>query len=85
ISDLPQKFQDLVLIARNFGIIYEWIDRFCIIQNSRDDWGAEAPMMRHIYANAACNIAASASNSPNDGLFRSPTFKTFNLASSALP
>ncbi|KAK1976898.1 heterokaryon incompatibility protein-domain-containing protein [Colletotrichum cereale] len=71
ISDLPQTFQDLVLVARNFGIRYVWIDCFCIIQNCRDDWEAEAPMMRHIYANAACNIAASASDSPNGGLFRS--------------
>ncbi|KZL71664.1 heterokaryon incompatibility protein [Colletotrichum tofieldiae] len=71
ISDLPQTFQDLVLIARHFGIRYVWIDCFCIIQDSRDDWEAEAPMMRHIYANAACNIAASASDSPNGGLFRS--------------
>ncbi|KAL2193979.1 heterokaryon incompatibility protein-domain-containing protein [Corynascus similis CBS 632.67] len=71
ISDLPQTFQDLVLVARRFGIRYVWIDCFCIVQDSRDDWEAEAPMMRHIYANAACNIAASASDSPDGGLFRS--------------
>ncbi|CAM1508857.1 Fc.00g025960.m01.CDS01 [Cosmosporella sp. VM-42] len=71
ISDLPQTFRDLVLVARRFGIRYVWIDCFCIIQNCRDDWEAEAPMMRHVYANAACNIAASASSNPNGGLFRS--------------
>ncbi|KAI5460496.1 heterokaryon incompatibility protein-domain-containing protein [Mariannaea sp. PMI_226] len=71
ISDLPQTFQDLVLIARWFGIQYVWVDCFCIIQDCRDDWEAEAPMMSHVYANAACNIAASASDSPDGGLFRS--------------
>ncbi|KAK8028996.1 hypothetical protein PG991_006052 [Apiospora marii] len=71
ISELPQTFQDLVLVARRFGIRYVWVDCFCIIQNSREDWETEAPMMRHVYANAACNIAASASDNPNGGLFRS--------------
>ncbi|WYZ34272.1 hypothetical protein EsH8_I_000548 [Colletotrichum jinshuiense] len=70
-SNLPQTFKDFAVIARRFGIRYVWIDCFCIVQDSRDDWEAEAPMMRHIYANSACNIAASASGSPEGGLFRS--------------
>ncbi|KAK1636331.1 hypothetical protein BDP81DRAFT_450232 [Colletotrichum phormii] len=36
-----------------------------------NDWEKEALTMRDVYANAACNIAASASNSPDGGLFRS--------------
>ncbi|RXG45309.1 hypothetical protein VDGE_06729 [Verticillium dahliae] len=75
ISDLPQTFQDLVVVARRFGVRYMWIDCFCIIQDCQDDWEAEAPMMRQVYANAACNIAASASDSPEGGLFRSRTIQ----------
>ncbi|KAH6665268.1 TOL protein [Verticillium dahliae] len=75
ISDLPQTFQDLVVVARRFGVRYVWIDCFSIIQDCQDDWEAEAPMMRQVYANAACNIAASASDSPEGGLFQSRTIQ----------
>jgi hypothetical protein len=47
-----------------------WIDALCIIQDSKGDWEIEAPTMRDIYANSACNVAASASCNPEDGLFR---------------
>nr|XP_036580365.1 eukaryotic translation initiation factor eif1a-like protein [Colletotrichum truncatum]KAF6788277.1 eukaryotic translation initiation factor eif1a-like protein [Colletotrichum truncatum] len=70
ISELPKTFQDLVAVARRFGVRYLWIDCLCIIQDSTDDWEAEAPMMRQVYANSACNVAASASNDPDGGLFR---------------
>ncbi|KAF4906973.1 hypothetical protein CGCVW01_v012693 [Colletotrichum viniferum] len=71
ISSLPKTFQDTVIVARRLGIRYIWIDCLCIIQDSRDDWETEAPEMRHVYVNAACNIAASASDDADRGLFRS--------------
>ncbi|KAK1659931.1 heterokaryon incompatibility protein-domain-containing protein [Colletotrichum godetiae] len=71
IVELPRTFQDLVVVAHHLGIRYLWIDSLCIIQNCRSDWEKEALTMRDVYANAACNIAASASSSPSGGLFRS--------------
>lgn len=70
IADLPQTFKDLVVVARHFKIRYIWIDCLCIIQDSQKDWHNEAWTMRDVYANSACNIAASASKNPNGGLFR---------------
>ena len=70
IDDLPQTFKDAITVARHFQIQYIWIDALCIIQDSIEDWEAEAPTMRYIYANSACNIAASASSDPEDGMFR---------------
>lgn len=70
ISDLPQTFKDLVAVVRTMGIRYVWIDCLCIIQDSIEDWEAEAPTMRQVYANTVCNVVASASNSPEGGLFR---------------
>ncbi|KAH7131264.1 hypothetical protein EDB81DRAFT_661048, partial [Dactylonectria macrodidyma] len=61
---------EVFFIARHFGDRYVWIDCFCIIENPRDDWEAEVPMMRYIYTNAACGIAASASDCPYGGLFQ---------------
>lgn len=70
ICDLPQTFKELIIVARQFGVWYVWIDALCIIQDSKEDWELEAPTMRQVYANAVCNIAATASDSPEGGLFR---------------
>jgi hypothetical protein len=70
IADLPQTFKDLVAVARSFGVRYVWIDCLCIVQDSTEDWEADAPTMRYVYANSVCNVVASASNEPEGGLFR---------------
>jgi hypothetical protein len=70
ICDLPLTFREFFTVARRFSIRYVWIDALCIIQDSQRDWEAEAPTMRDVYANSACNVAASASHDPESGLFR---------------
>lgn len=70
IEQLPLTFRDAVVVTRHFGVRYLWIDCLCIVQDSDPDWEAEAPMMRHVFANSMCNIAASASEDPEGGLFR---------------
>lgn len=70
VEDLPQTFRDAISVARCLGVQYIWIDALCIIQDSVKDWETEAPTMRYVYANSACNIAASASSDPEDEMFR---------------
>lgn len=70
ISNLPKTFQDAITVARRLSTRYLWIDSLCIIQDSPEDWARESVLMHDFYANSACNIAASASESPNGGLFR---------------
>jgi len=70
IHKLPLTFRDFIIVARRFVVRYVWIDALCIIQDSESDWEAEAPMMRYVYANSVCNVAASASSDPEGGLFR---------------
>jgi hypothetical protein len=70
ISSLPQTFQDAIIVARRFSVQYLWIDALCIIQDSREDRDREIATMHDVYANSACNLAASASDGPNGGLFR---------------
>ncbi|KAF3807902.1 hypothetical protein GCG54_00007638 [Colletotrichum gloeosporioides] len=67
---LPLTFRDLFVVARHVGIQYLWVDCLCIMQDSVADWDAEAGTMRNIYAKAFCNVAATASNDPDGGLFR---------------
>lgn len=69
IQDLPKTFRDLTTVARELSIRYVWIDALCILQDSDEDWYKEALTMRHVYVNAACTVAASASSNEQDGLF----------------
>jgi hypothetical protein len=70
IRDLPKTFQEAIAISRKFGIMYLWIDSLCIIQDCQEDWEKEGAQMDLVYTHSACNIAASASNDPSGGLFR---------------
>lgn len=57
---IPKTYRDAIIVARKLGVQYLWIDSFCIIQDDRDDWIAEAGKMGDIYERAYCNIAATA-------------------------
>ncbi|WYZ39887.1 hypothetical protein EsH8_IV_000228 [Colletotrichum jinshuiense] len=70
IDQLPRTFRDMIVVAHRFRIRYVWIDCLCIIQDSADDWKTEAPTMKDVYMNSACNVAAAASDDPDGGLFR---------------
>lgn len=68
---LPQTMQDAILITRRFGVRYLWIDALCIIQDSEDDWHAEAKEMASIYKNSLLTIAAAAEmTGETQGCFR---------------
>ncbi|KAH9874884.1 hypothetical protein J1614_004371 [Plenodomus biglobosus] len=85
IKNLPQTFQDLIIVARCFGIHYIWIDALCIIQDSIEDWELEALTMRLVYTNSYCNVAASASVDEHGGLFRSRNVETLRHIMVELP
>ncbi|KAM5358399.1 hypothetical protein ACJZ2D_015329 [Fusarium nematophilum] len=70
LQTFPPTFQDLVVVACSLSIRYLWIDALCLIQDSAEDWEREVPTMRYVYANAACTVAATASDDPDGGLFR---------------
>lgn len=70
VCNLPKTFRDAIVVAHRFSIRYLWIDSLCIMQDSPEDWQVESSMMRHVYANSCCNIAATASLGPEGGLFR---------------
>lgn len=69
IGNLPVLFRDVIDVSRQFSIRYIWIDALCIIQDSKEDWEKEAPIMQHVYSNSACTLSASGSENPDDGLF----------------
>ncbi|KAH8896359.1 HET-domain-containing protein, partial [Thozetella sp. PMI_491] len=69
LQSLPRTFQDAVIIARDLGVQYLWIDSLCILQDSADDWEREAARMSTIYANCYVMIAADASSNCDGGCF----------------
>ena len=55
---LPALFQDAVIITRQLGMRFLWIDSLCIIQDSKQDWERESAKMSSIYENSYVTIAA---------------------------
>jgi len=59
LTSLPMTFQDAIILARNLGVSYLWIDALCIIQDSKSDWALESAEMSRIYSCSLLTIAAS--------------------------
>ncbi|KAF2183407.1 HET-domain-containing protein [Zopfia rhizophila CBS 207.26] len=58
---LPSLFQDAIIITRQLGLRYIWIDSLCIIQDSIRDWETESAKMSAIYENSYITISATTS------------------------
>ena len=69
ISTLPLTFRDATMITRRLGYKYLWIDSFCIIQDSVQDWLQESSVTGRIYKFSDCTISATASANSNGGCF----------------
>ncbi|EEU41513.1 uncharacterized protein NECHADRAFT_87671 [Fusarium vanettenii 77-13-4] len=70
-DDLPKTFQDAIVVTRELGKQYLWIDALCIIQGPEGDWESEAGRMEHVFANAYCTIAANSAGGWKDGFLQS--------------
>ncbi|KAL5093349.1 hypothetical protein Trisim1_011154 [Trichoderma cf. simile WF8] len=66
---LPKTFQDAVVVTRQLGIRYLWIDSLCVIQGDKSDWMKESAKMSAVYQNAHLVIAASGAANPKEGCF----------------
>lgn len=60
-ANLSKNLQDAIIITRQIGLWYLWIDSLCIMQDSSHDWLKESPTMGLVYANAICTISTTAS------------------------
>jgi hypothetical protein len=56
---LPPLFQDAIIVTRQLGLRYIWIDSLCIIQDSTRDWETESSKMGGIYENSYITISAT--------------------------
>ncbi|KAJ4357620.1 uncharacterized protein N0V89_002196 [Didymosphaeria variabile] len=60
--EIPKTLQEAIQTAHNLNVDYIWIDCLCIVQDSPDDWAAEAALMNKVYRNSYCTIAANRSH-----------------------
>ncbi|USW48935.1 Putative UBA-like superfamily, heterokaryon incompatibility, Ubiquitin-associated [Septoria linicola] len=64
---LSKNFRDAIIVTRELGYRYIWIDSLCIVQDSALDWEKECTRMEAVYANAAITIAAVGAASSSEG------------------
>ncbi|CAM1511923.1 Fc.00g094360.m01.CDS01 [Cosmosporella sp. VM-42] len=67
-DSLPATFQDAVTLVSSLKIPYLWVDSLCIIQDSKEDWQAEAALMASVYLQACVTVSAIAADDPLTGL-----------------
>ncbi|ERF70446.1 hypothetical protein EPUS_04724 [Endocarpon pusillum Z07020] len=68
-ESLPKTFQDALIVTRNVGVRYLWIDALCILQDDAADWAFEAANMAAVYSNAFLVIAGSSAPDGSVGCF----------------
>ncbi|KAF2242234.1 HET-domain-containing protein, partial [Trematosphaeria pertusa] len=66
---LPLTYRHAVMVARQLGIRFLWIDSLCIVQDDADDWAREGAVMGRIYQQSYITIAATAGTDGTAGLF----------------
>lgn len=69
VAELPPIFRDILLVARQLEVSFIWIDAFCILQGSEEDWIRESARMGDVYRYSWCNIAASRAASSDESIF----------------
>ena len=80
IDTLPITFQDAIMVTRELGKRYLWIDSLCIIQYDDDleDWRKESGQMGNIFGNAYVTIAATSAQDATQGFLERPRLRDPN-------
>ncbi|KAL2063981.1 hypothetical protein VTL71DRAFT_4475 [Oculimacula yallundae] len=69
IEELPQTYQDTIVVAKRIGLQYLWIDSLYIIQDDDNNWKLEASKMAEVYQNSYITIAATCAADSSSGMF----------------
>jgi len=69
LATLPPTFRYAMLVTRDLGVRYLWIDSLCILQDSAVDWEREAPQVGAVYEGGYVMLAARASVNCYGGCF----------------
>jgi len=58
LKDMPKTFSDAIIVTRQLGYRYLWIDSICILQGDHEVWITESSRMRDYYKHAVVTISA---------------------------
>ncbi|KAF7542018.1 hypothetical protein G7054_g23 [Neopestalotiopsis clavispora] len=64
------EYVDAIVVTRQLGFRYLWIDSLCIIQTSKQDWEQESRRMDSVYGNATVTLSAMASGASTEGILK---------------
>jgi hypothetical protein len=73
-SEFPRSLQEAVVITRQLGLKYLWIDSLCIIQDSLEDKEREMAHMCQVYQNAHVTIVGASAAGSSEGYLTSKPF-----------
>jgi hypothetical protein len=66
-ENLPWTIQDAIVVTRQLGMKYLWVDALCIVQDSEEDKARNLAIMHSIYRNSLLTIAAARAVSVEQG------------------
>jgi hypothetical protein len=69
VRTLPRTIQDAIVVTRELGFKFLWVDSLCIIQDESKEWEAAVQTMGDIYQRAVCTISATGAKDCSEGLF----------------
>ncbi|KAF2093672.1 HET-domain-containing protein, partial [Rhizodiscina lignyota] len=84
---IPRTIQDAIVITRELGVRYLWVDALCIIQpteKDRSEWIHQSSNMISIYRGAVCTISALEAYNSSQGCFLEQQWRKFPIAPSTI-
>jgi hypothetical protein len=68
LPDIPQTIQDAIVLVRNVGERYLWVDSLCILQDSKIDLEQQMGQMGELYGHSYFTIFAISGKDANYGI-----------------
>jgi hypothetical protein len=69
-SSLPATIKDAVIVTRELGCKYLWMDALCIAQDNDEERGRELSKMAQIYSRALLTISAASAKHADEGFLQ---------------
>ncbi|KAH7110863.1 hypothetical protein B0J11DRAFT_447903, partial [Dendryphion nanum] len=66
---LPKLIQDAIIISKELGIQFLWVDVYYIFQDDKEDWMRESQNMHQVYRNSVLTIALNDEPKKDTGIF----------------
>ncbi len=66
--NIPQTIRDAIVLVRNVGLQYLWVDSLCVIQDDPEDMAGQLQQMGEVYQHSYFTIFAISGQDVNYGL-----------------